>query len=132
MAADSPQTRSRAHSLGTVFSRIRSRHTSSEHYSTDFWVRNFADKNMVSWLEFRAAFVLDYKNRLEEFSDTGHLSCVLDAARAQLCNKDSMVHITRYRKFIGSDSSPDAVWNKIKEETTRRIFEEAVEDSLCL
>jgi hypothetical protein len=129
---DGPQTRSRALSLGAMFSRNRSRHPSSEHYTTDFWVRNFADKSLVSWLEFRAAFVLDYKNRLEEFSDTGHLSCVLDAARDQLCNKDSIVYITRYKKFVCSDTRPDAIWNKIKEEVTKRFFEEALEDSLCL
>ena len=86
----------------------------------------------MSWLQFRAAFVLDYKNNLEEFWDKGCLSSVLDAARDQLCNKDSLVHITRYRKFLGGDSKPDAIWNKIREQATRILFEEAVEDSLCL
>ena len=127
-----PRTRSRALSLGTVFSRNRSKHTVSEHYTTDFWVRNFAEKNHVTWVDFRAAFVLDYKNRLEEFSDTRPWTSVLDAARERLCNKESVVYITRYRKFIGSDSSPDAVWNKIKEEATKILFKEALEDSLCL
>ena len=126
------ERRSRALSLGTIFSRNRCRQPSSEHYTIDFWSRNFADKNQITWLEFRAAFVLDYKHSLEEFWDKGRLSSVLDMARDQLCNKDSVVHITRYRKFVGSDSKPDAIWNKIREEATRLLFEEAVENSLCL
>ena len=129
---DGPHTRSRALSLNTVFSRNRSRHIVSEHYTTDFWVRNFADRNNVSWLEFRAAFVLDYKNRLEEFSDKGNWSSVIDAVRDQLCNKDAVVYITRYKKFVGSDTTADAVWNRIKEEATKIVFKEALEDSLCL
>ena len=87
---------------------------------------------MITWLDFRAAFVLDYKSRLEEYSGTGQLSCVLDAASGKLCNKDSIVHITRYKKFLGSDTRPDAIWYKIKEVATRKLFEEALEDSLCL
>ena len=128
---DNHRCRTRALSLGTAF-RNRSRQPSSENYTTDFWVRNFADKNTATWVDFRAAFVLDYKNRLEEYSDTGHLSSVLDAARAQLCAKDSTVHIVRYKKFVGSDTRPDAIWNKIREEATRKLFKEALEDSLCL
>lgn len=95
-------------------------------------MRNFSEKSIVSWHEFRAAFVLDYKNALEEFSDTGHLSYVLEATHDELCNKDSIVYIARYRRFVGSDTSPDAMWNKIKEKGSRRVFEEGLRDSLCL
>lgn len=124
--------RIRTLSLGSIFSRRRSKTLPTKNYMTDFWARNFSEKSTVSWNEFRAAFVLDYKNELEEFSDTGHLNCVLTAAHDKLCNKESVVYIGRYRTFIGSDSSPNAIWNKIKQEATKRVFEEAVRDSLCL
>lgn len=129
---ETSEGRSRTVSLGNIFSRRRPKHLSTESYTTDFWERNFSEKTIVSWNEFRAAFVLDYKNGLEEFSNTGHLFSVLTAVHDELCNKGSIVYIARYKTFVASHPSQDAMWNKIRDKATKIVFEEGVRDSLCL
>lgn len=95
-------------------------------------MRNFPEETNVTWIQFRAAFVLDYKNRLEEFSEKGHLNVVLDDACEKLSNKNQIVSKRRYMEFVGCNSCPDEMWNKIAETAAKILFKQAVEDSLCL